>query len=170
MIARTRTPAARPARRAGMSLLEVLLSLTIFLLALGAIVALVDHGSNRAMDAAMQTTATRLAQSKLAEVEAGVLSPSAASSDTFPEDPDWTWSVEPGDAPAPNLYPVTVRVYRDLGGRRFEVTLTQMIFDPAQMGKAAAAQPPATGTTTGGGTGTTGSGTGTTGSTTGGGS
>jgi Tfp pilus assembly protein PilV len=154
--------AARPAPRTGLSLLEVLLSLTIFLIALGAIVSLVDHGSNRSADAALQTTATRLAQSKLAEVEAGAVSLTASSSDTFPVEPEWTWSVEPGTPPAPNLYPVTVRVSRQYGGRLFEFSLTQMVFDPAQMGKAAPAQAAATagatGSSSGTGTGTTGGG------------
>jgi Tfp pilus assembly protein PilV len=141
----------RPAPRAGLSLLEVLLSLTIFLIALGAIVALIDAGSQRAMDAAMRTTATRLAQSKLAEVEAGAVALNSSSSDTFAEEPDWTWSVEPTASQAVNLYEVTVKVWREFGGRRYEVALTQMVFDPAQMGAAAEAKPPATtssGTTT----------------------
>jgi hypothetical protein len=146
----------RPARRAGISLLEVLLSLAIFLLSLAAIAALVDFGSDRSTAAAMQSTGTRLAQSKLAEVEAGAVSVTSPSDGQFDLEPDWSWAVEPGPATVPNVYPVTVRVWREFGGRRYEVSLTQMIYDPAQMGPAVQAQPPQTTTS---GTGTTGTGT-----------
>ena len=62
----------RPPRR-GMTLLEVLLALAIFLLSLGAILSLIDFGVERGRAAAMQSTGTRLASSKLAEAEAGAL-------------------------------------------------------------------------------------------------
>lgn len=151
-----------PARRAGLSLLEVLLALAIFLFSLAAIGALVEFGNQRATAAAMQTTATRLAQAKLAEVEAGAVSVATGGSGTFDEEPEWNWSVEPGAATIPNVYPVTVRVWREAAGRMHEVTLTQLVFDSAQMGNAAEAQPPETDTTgtttptTTGGTTTTG--------------
>ena len=151
----------RPARRPGLSLLEVLLALAIFLLALVAIGGLVNYGSDRAMAASMQAAGTRLAQSKLAEVEAGVIPVSTGGNGTFDEDPDWNWSVEPTAASVPNVYQVTVRVWRDAGGQHYEVVLNQMVFDPSQMGQASPAQPPTT--STGTQSGTTGSGTTTTG-------
>ena len=132
----------RSIHRPGLSLLEVLVSLAIFLLSLVAIASLVDFGSERAMAAAMQTAGVRLAQSKLAEVEAGVISASTSDNGMFEDEPEWNYSVEPGSATIPNVYPVTVRVWREVAGRRYEVVLTQMIYDPAQMGKAAAATPP----------------------------
>jgi general secretion pathway protein I len=147
----------RPARRPGLSLLEVLLALAIFLLALAAIGGLVNYGSERAMAASLQAAGTRLAQSKLAEVEAGVIPVSTGGTGTFDEEPDWNWSVEPGSTSVPNVYPVTVRVWRDVGGQHYEVVLTQMVFDPTQMGQATPAQPPqtSTGTQQGSGSGTT---------------
>ena len=152
MIARSsvRTFGIRPARRAGLSLLEVLVSMAIFLIALGAIASLVDVGSERAMSASMTNLGTRLAQSKLAEIEAGLTSPSSAESGSFEDEPDWTYSVEPGAALAANTYPVTVRCTRELNGRKHEVVLTQVIFDPALQGKGAAATKP-TATTAGSG-------------------
>jgi hypothetical protein len=128
--------------------LEVLLSLAIFLMSLAAIGALVDFGQSQSAYANMQTTGTRLAQSKLAEVEAGAVSPSSGGEGAFEDEPDWSWAVEPGQATVPNVYPVTVRVWRDYRGQRFEVALTQMVYDPAQMGNAAPATPPTTTTTT----------------------
>jgi hypothetical protein len=72
----------------------------------------------------------------------------------------------PVTAPAspPNLYAVTVRASRDLLGKQFDVSLTQMLFDPTLMGTAAQAE--ATSATTGSTAGTTTGATGTTGGTT----
>ena len=157
MIVRVHSP-ARP--RAGMTLLEVLVAFTIFLMSLAAIAQLVDSGSNSARDTIYQNTATRLAQSKLAEVEAGVIAPSAGGAGTFDDEPDWQWSVEAGGSPVPNVYDVTVRVWREVGSNKFEVTLSQMVADAAQMGTAAAAVSPTTTSTTTGSTTSTTTGTG----------
>lgn len=143
---------ARPAPRPGLSLLEVLVSLTILLIALAALGQLVDLGEDRATRAALVTTGTRLAQSKLAELEAGALDVTAGGSGTCEDEPGWSWSVESAAGGAANLYGVTVRLTRDYKGRPVEVVLSQMICDPNQMGGATAAQPPAaTGTTGSGG-------------------
>ncbi len=139
----------RPARRPGLSLIEVLLALVIFLLSLVAIGGLVDFGSQRGEAAAMTAAGTRLAQAKMAEVEAGSVSVSTSSQGTFDYEPDWNWSVEPGSSTVPNVYPVTVRVWRDVSGRHYEISLTEMVFDPTQMGTAAAAQSQSSQTTTG---------------------
>ena len=133
---------ARPHQRAGLSLLEVLVALAIFLMSLAAIAGLVDFGAERAQSAAMTTLGTRLAQSKLAEVEAGLTPPNSSESGSFDDEPDWTFSVEPGAALAANTYPVTVTVRRQMGGRKYEVALTQVVFDPAFQGNAAAVVKP----------------------------
>ncbi|MGL6097807.1 MAG: type IV pilus modification PilV family protein [Fimbriiglobus sp.] len=143
---RRRTRAARP----GVTLLEVLRGLAIFLIALTGIAQLVDAGADRSSDAVWQNTGTRLAQSKLAEAEAGVIDPSVGGSGTFDDEPGWEWTIEAGSPPVPNLYPVTVTVWRDVRGTRFQVALSQMILDPAQTGTAAEAQPPTTATTAAG--------------------
>ena len=139
---------ARPPLRAGLSLLEVMVALVIFLMSLAAIASLVDFGAERAQAAAMTTLGTRLAQSKLAEVEAGLTAPTSSETGTFDDEPDWTYTVEPGAALAANTYPVTVTVRREMGGSRYEVVLTQVIFDPAYQGKAAAITKPTETTTT----------------------
>lgn len=143
--------------RRGVSLIEVLLSLAIFLMSLAAISALVDVGTDRGLDTVIQNTGTRLAQSKLAEVEAGLISPAGGGSGTFDDEPGWQWAVESGSSPATNVYPVTVRVWKEVRGVRREVTLTQMVFDAEQMGTSAEAVNP---TTTSGTSGTTSGGTG----------
>jgi hypothetical protein len=127
-----------------------MLALTIFLMSMVAIFGLLDFGADQAASASFQDVGTRLAQSKLAEVEAGAIAITSASSGTFEDEPEWNWSVEPGAEVALNVYPVTVRVWRDVGGRYHEVVLTQLICDPSQMGNASELQPPASSTTTGG--------------------
>jgi hypothetical protein len=139
----------------------VLLGLVIMLLALVAVGRLVDIGTERSVETQVQTRGTRLAQSKMAEVESGALPLDSSSGGTFdPEEPDWSWSVEPQPAGPPNVYQVTVRVSRDLRGRTFEVSLSQTLFDPTMMGTAAQAERPVeavgSGTTTGTGTSTSG--------------
>ena len=62
----------RTAPRRGLTLIEVLLALVILVLSLGAISQLVGVGTDRANDARAQIHGTRLAQSKMAEVEAGI--------------------------------------------------------------------------------------------------
>jgi type II secretion system protein I len=149
---RRRRASGSPTRRSGLSLLEVLVALAIFLIALVAVFGLVNYGADRGAVAAMKSAGTRLAQSKLAEVEAGVIPVSGGGSGQFDgDDAAWNWSVEPSAASVPNVYSVTVRVSREYRGRQFEVVLTQMVFDPTQMGTAVPAQPPATSTTTTGG-------------------
>ena len=138
----------RPPQRSGLSLLEVLVALAIFLISLAAIAGLVDFGAERAQAAAMTTLGTRLAQGKLAEVEAGLTPPGSSESGTFDDEPDWTYTLESGAALAANTYPVTVTVRRELGGRKYEVVLTQVVFDPAFMGNAAAVVKPAAATAT----------------------
>jgi len=141
-------------RRPGISLLEVLLALAIFLLALVAIGQLVDIGTDSALDSQAQATATRLAQSKLAEVEAGAVAlDGSSSSGSFDVEPEWQWDVSSTQANIPNLYTVTVRVSREFRNRQFQVTMTQLVFDPKQMGNAQEAQKPQTTTTGTGGTG-----------------
>jgi hypothetical protein len=146
------------AARPGLSLLEVVLALAILILAVAAINQLVDIGTDRGIDARAYTRGARLAQGKMAEVEAGVVSVSSESEGSFEgEDAGWTFKVLPEAAGPPNLYTVTVRVTRDIRGRPVEVTLTQMIFDPTMLGSTAQAERPAADDTSAAGT-TTGSG------------
>ena len=154
MIIRTyrRSPASAgaPGRfvRSGLSLLEVLLSLAIFMIALAAIAILIDTGSQNAADAAGISVATRLAQSKMAETEAGVIAVSTGGSGVFEgDDAAWSWEVTSAATGVTNTYDVTVRVFRTQG-RPLEVNLYQTLFDPALMNNAATATPPET--TTGG--------------------
>ena len=134
--------------RRGMTLLEVLLALAIFLLALGAILSLVDFGVERGRAAAMQSTGTRLAASKLAEAEAGALDCKAGTSGTFDEEPNWSYQLDSASGDAAGLYLVTVTCTRTIAGREYKVTLAQYVLDPTQMSTGQVATnptPPASG-------------------------
>lgn len=148
---RPRTP------RSGLSLLEVLLSLAILVIAIGALSQLVDIGTNHGNEARAYIRGNRLVQAKMAEVEAGVIPVTSPTDGQFEgDDSAWSFTVTSEPAGPPNLYNVTVRVNTELSGKPIQVVLTQMIFDPSLMGSAAQAErPPATdGTEMGSGTGT----------------
>lgn len=137
----TPRPGTRRGARPGLTLIEVLLALAILLLSLAAIGQLVDMGSDRGIDARNHVRGTRLAQAKLAECEAGVI-PIGGGGGEFEEEPGWSWEVSSQPETATNLYRVTATVSRDVRGRRFEIVLSQLIYDPAMTGSAAQAQKP----------------------------
>lgn len=138
-------PAVRRAGpRPGLSLIEVLFALAILLLSIIAIGRLVDIGTDRGNDARAFTRGTRLAQSKMAEVEAGVVPLTGEASGDFEgDDAAWKYTVTPEASGPPNLYTVTVKVSRTIDGKPFDLVLTQMIFDPTMTGSAAQAERPA---------------------------
>ncbi|AWM41718.1 hypothetical protein GobsT_71880 [Gemmata obscuriglobus] len=149
----------RPAPRPGLSLIEVLLALAILMFALAAVNRLVEVGSQHGDYARASTRGARLAQSKMAEVEAGTVPLDSPATGQFEnDDAGWAYAVTPEAAGPPNLYKVTVKVSRTISGQSFDVVLTQMIFDPAMTGSSAQAErPPAeepadTSSTTTGGT------------------
>jgi len=140
---------AKAQTRKGITLLEVLVALAIFLLSLIAINQLVSLGADRARDVQLQSQGLQLCQSKLAEVVAGVVPIQTPQSNTlFDEDPNWQWSMDSdSNSSITGLYTVTVHVSRQRpDGSRFEVALSQMIMDPSLRGS--------TGTTTSSSTGT----------------
>jgi general secretion pathway protein I len=146
--------------RRGLSLLEVLVALAIFLFSLVALSQLIDIGSASARDVRWLGRASALAQSRMAEVMAGSLALTSQGDTACDEDPDWTWSMDAEAGAAPGLFQVRVVVSRPRpDGSRFETVLNQMVLDPTFRGNTDGS---ATGTddtsTTGTGTGSTGGG------------
>ncbi len=123
-----------PGRREGITLLEVLLSMGLFLLAMTALTRLMDIGTDAALDSTFRNDANRLAQSKLAEIEAGVIPPDLASGGTFESEPSWSWDMQSAPWSVPNLYTVTITVSRTTG-RNVSVSHSQIIYDSREMGK-----------------------------------
>ena len=97
-----RTPAAgrnRCVRRRAFTLIEVLLALAIFLLAMAVFGSMIVRNGQVAAGIEQQNLATRLCQSKLHEVAAGVVPMSSDGDQPFDEEPDYTWSLEADDGP-----------------------------------------------------------------------
>ncbi len=129
-------PSRPAAPRLGLSLLEVLVALAIFLLSFVAIGRLVTLATDHALDIQQQSQATRLAQSKLNEVIAGAESLQGGSG-SFDEDPSWQWTVATEQSSdVPNLWTVTVTVTHPggEGGEDVTATLSQMVIDPSIRG------------------------------------
>ena len=149
--------------RRGLTLLEVIVAMAIFLIALGGIGPLIQMAQDRALDVRLQATALQKCQSKLSEVMAGAVSLASQSDESFTDNPpneNWVWSLDASqdNSGITNLWNVRVRVHRELeGGRKVEVSLSQMVIDPSIRG---ATNPPpqastTSGTTTGSSTGGT---------------
>jgi general secretion pathway protein I len=131
--------------RRGFSLIEVLLAMAILMMSLVAITQLVGIGSDNGLNARFSMRGTRLAESKMAEIESGALALDSASQGGQFEGDDsaWSWSCDVQPGSAPNLYQVTVTVTRDFRGAPFEVSLGRLMIDPMMMGSAAQAERPA---------------------------
>lgn len=126
----------RPQRRSGLTLLEVLISLSIFLGALTALGQLISIGSRAAVQSQLRTQAVIKCQSKLAEVLAGAQPMEPVSESTFEDaDENWKWSlnVEPGNYE--NVLKLTVLVQyvgnADTVSTSYEIT--RQVRDPAML-------------------------------------
>src|SRR5262249_17088977 len=111
MRVRVPKPRARHARR-GLTLLEVIISLAIFLFSLTAISHLLSISSQQVQEASFRSQAGQRCQSKLAEVIAGVQSMSSSGWSSFSDDPDWQWQVNCTEGNIKNLWTVQVGVRR----------------------------------------------------------
>jgi prepilin-type N-terminal cleavage/methylation domain-containing protein len=124
-----------PAPRRGLSLLEVVVALAIFLFALTALSQLVTFAGHRAQDASDKSQAARLCQRQLAEVLSGAVPLGGQGDTAFDDAPDFTWSMTADPGPETNLYVVTITVSKTgADGNTFQTSLTQMVLDPAQVG------------------------------------
>jgi general secretion pathway protein I len=117
-------------RRHGLSLMEVLVALAIFLLAFAGLGQLVMLSANQALDAEHQVRAADLCQSKMAEVIAGAVSLTSQPEVPFEEDPNWRWSLDCDRNSVPGLWKVTVQVRRQQSQGPPQCTLTQLVLDP----------------------------------------
>jgi hypothetical protein len=121
--------------RAGLTLLEVIISLAIFLFSMVALLHLMSLSGDRAMEGSFQTEGTLRCRSKLAEVMNGAVPFSSTGWTEFPEAPDWKWELDCQAGEHANLYNVQVGVQRKKAdGTMFEVRLSQMMIAPSQRG------------------------------------
>jgi len=136
--------------RPGMSLLEVMTAMAIFLMALIVIGRLIVMSTDMALDVQYQSQAAQMCQSKLAEVVAGAVPLNAQNDVPFDEDPDWKWSLDCEQGSVTGLWTVTVKVVRERGpNQRNECLLSQMMLDPSIKGSALDAAASASSSSTG---------------------
>ncbi|MCI0463876.1 MAG: prepilin-type N-terminal cleavage/methylation domain-containing protein [Gemmataceae bacterium] len=125
---------SRPARQA-LTLLEVLVSLAIFLLALVGIGQLISLGNERARDVQDQAEGLQRCQSKLNELVSGAAPLQTQNDVPYEDQTNWRWTVECTQTDIPNLWTVRATVTRDrYDGATPQVTLTQLVFDPTVRG------------------------------------
>ncbi|MEZ6105956.1 MAG: hypothetical protein R3B96_07520 [Pirellulaceae bacterium] len=113
---RSNTSSSRRSRRvgrAGITLLEVILSIAILGGALAVIGELVRLGTRAALAAHETTIAHVLADSRMAEVAAGAVELANVSSTTCEESPDWVYSIEIQQTQQVGLLMVVVFVQQD---------------------------------------------------------
>src|SRR5437588_11586009 len=114
----------RRTRRDGLSLIEVLAAMAIFLMALTALVHLVNTSSNYAFEAHHRTQAARLAHSKMNEVLIGAVGLQSESDAPLEDDPSYHWSLDVQAGPSQGLYNVTVRVTHKGSNAAFPIELS----------------------------------------------
>ena len=135
MVLPPRSIASRP----GLSLLEVLVALFIFLLTFAALGQMITLSGKMATDVSERSQAMRLCQSKMNEFVVGIEPLQSQDGTPFDDDDsDWQWSVdceEQGNITG--LYTVTVTVSRtnqETSDSSGSYKLAQMVLDPSLRG------------------------------------
>lgn len=124
---------AKP-QAAGLTLLEVVIALAIFLMALVPIWHLVSLGGERALDVQQQAQASMLCQGKLDSVKIGA-EPLNGSGTVDIGSLTWMYTIESTLTEVDNLYSTKVSVKYDRpDGKSVEASLTQMVIDPSVRG------------------------------------
>src|SRR4051794_15716775 len=100
----------KPVVRDGLSLLEVLVSLAIFLLSVTALTHLVNTSGGLAAESAQRARCAQLARSKMNEIAAGALPLSGSSGAAIDDEPMYSWSAQVDPGVTTGLYSVTVTV------------------------------------------------------------
>lgn len=100
----------RPSPRGGFTLIEVLLALAIFVGATAAISRLIVLGIDNAQFCERQTEMRLIAESRFAELDAGVLTPVSVSDQPVEEFPDYQWDMTADTTELTGLMLVTVTV------------------------------------------------------------
>jgi len=137
MSVRTPHAAARRAPRPGLTLLEVLVSMAIFIMSLVALSRLIEIGSLATVESSYQAQCLRLAQSKLNEAMADPQVLGAPGTGQFDEAPDYTWTLTVDDSPdnLDGVKNVQVMVSRPRAdGTQSSVTLAQIVYDQSKRG------------------------------------
>ena len=117
--------------RQGLSLLEVILSITILGLSMVAIGHLFNLGFRSAADVQLRSEANMIAETTMAEISAGVIDLSSGGG-IAEGSPKWQYEVNSQESKQPGLLSVTVRVSlaNDPGNNNVSVSLVRLLVDP----------------------------------------
>src|ERR1700730_8598676 len=138
--------------RPGLTLLEVVIALAIFLIALVPIWRLVSLGGEQALDVAHQAQASMLCQAKLDSVKVGAEPLNTSGTVDIGRDLPWNYTIESNPSEVENLHLVKVTVKVDRAdGKTIEANLIQMVLDPAFRGSTVSTAAISSATTTAGG-------------------
>jgi hypothetical protein len=96
--------------RAGVSLLEVVLAMGIFIGAVAALNQISNNGARAAIESRLMTKAILRCETKLGEVVAAIEPLVDVGETAFEDDPNWTWSLATSDGPHADVLTVTVTV------------------------------------------------------------
>ncbi len=113
-----------PGKSAGFTLLEVMVAMSILAIALVAVFQMQSQSISMSTESRFLTTASLLAQSKMADVEGALsLGNRSEKGDFAPEYPDYGWSLSVTDTQLARLKRVDVKVYNKLfaGGGTYQL-------------------------------------------------
>jgi general secretion pathway protein I len=100
-----------PNKNAGFTLMEVLIAMAILAIALVGVFYLQSQSISMSTDSRFMTTAALLAQSKIVEIESGVVSSGPAQDGDFGDDyPQYSWRMEITDTKLPQFKKIEVTV------------------------------------------------------------
>ncbi len=119
--------------RTGLSLLEVVISLSLLGAATAALVQLLESARVASVQAVRETEAVVYCESILGEIVSSGVAPVEIAEEMIGEDPAWVYSVEIAETDWPTLTETTVRVmHRNLNDNiDADVSLTRWIYIPA---------------------------------------
>jgi general secretion pathway protein I len=130
-------PRSKPnRRRPGLSLLEVLVALAIFLFSMVTISKIVIAAADRAVEARYHSEGVQICQQLLARLSIGELSMSSQGDTPLDQDPEWHWSVDAEQGTVSGLWNVTVHASRagPTGSPMEYCSLSEMLLDPSMRG------------------------------------
>lgn len=102
--------APRRATRTGLTLLEMVLALALFVTAITVLAQVAWNGQRAAVQARLRTEAAFRCETVMAEVLAGAVPLQSQQGIPFSDDPKWTWGVQIAPGKYPELLHVTVDV------------------------------------------------------------
>ncbi|MDB4786486.1 MAG: prepilin-type N-terminal cleavage/methylation domain-containing protein [Planctomycetaceae bacterium] len=118
--------------RSGFTLFEVVIAVAILLGSITALFQLLTLGHRSLTQAQFRTDAVLLADLKMNEAVAGIITLQSTSEDESEDYPGWLWSLTVDDAGVDDLLQVTITVRRDATSvaAEHEYSATRFIRDP----------------------------------------